>query len=1295
LKKKQALLLLSLLTLIASLYWVAQSGVLSEKVRISSEVFLTALLDQPVTIKQAALTLFSPSVRLTGIASPGTSDRKTDFSAKEIRLSFSLWSLLTQSFVVRDISIQHPEVSMDHAVFQLQSKKKSSVIIRRIRINDGIFSYKANGKSFFLPQLNATISPDFRLNRFDVTLSGKEGHLGHNHVKKAVNLLTGRLIIDREKINFEEMSATLEKMSLKADGVVALAKTPSETGLDMRVNAIVPIAEALSLLPFSNIPTLSGTVKLQGRIQGVVSNPRVAGDIALLQIAVRDKAKLTVLHPIGSLRADFLYENKTGAFKNISAKLFSGEGTGEGEIVFSEAPFLEKGGYHLKLQYDRLALHSVMRLFVPEEQAAPFEGKQVKGYWRILGEGPTFTTEGDLELASTGEKPTAGTPAAEAVLPPSQVPLPLRLFSLAKGGKLEWAGTEKQIRLHEGTLSFSGGTASFPGHFNPGKGVALEVRVKGDNVHAVAQQLHLPVIGPFQLTGQLSGFLNRPFFSGDLELQNWALKEHPLGLLQSRVSYLNKTILFQKGSVKSRTGEGVAVASGIVHFGKQTAYYLTSGLSSVNPQEVIQFFKSGIPLTTTATGKLFVEGEGKQVKVTGPLTVGEGVLYGESFKKGRLHLTVTEKKIRVQKVRLEKAQGVVQGDGEISYQGEYVLDAKTTLLPIQKVDVIHKRIPDLSGDFHLTVRGKGRLKNPHLKSVATVARLQYREAKMESGTLYLDWKEKEVTVLSDFPAEAFALSGKMTAEAPYPFSFQSRFDVLPIHTFFNKDKQDNSKISVHASGAISGKGTFKKLKEIDLTSDLASVSVRWKDYELVNNGPILFRAKKGVFAIEKAAFKGTNTHLALSGGVTPFKEWGLLVKGDADLNLLQIFTPRVQSGRGVAHLDLKITDPWKKPKVQGVLSLKEGVVYLAEIDPPAHIASLSLVFNQHLLILETVEGKMGAGRFSGRGKANFVGLHPGPFGFHLDLTEMPVQLTRNLTGVVGGVLLFQGDEKKQSLNGTLHIQKGLYNKRVDLRQLLLKWRERQEERLPIETPFIGKTALNIHLYGKENIWVDNNVAKVALDVDLQMKGTIQKPLLFGQINIPKGTFHFRTNEFKMVSGVVEFVHPTRIDPVFDIRGESKVRDYHLDLSLKGVLSEFDMTLSSLPPLPGDDILSLLAVGKITREVTEAGDEARTFIVADMVSGFFAEPIKQLTGLDRIFVGAAGVGGEKSSKNTLISAEKRLLNDRLLVVYSKAIDPSEEDRIHLFYDLAKNVSLAGSRDEEGQIGGDLRFRFEFR
>ncbi len=980
------------------------------------------------------------------------------------------------------------------------------------------------------------------------------------------------------------------------------------------------------------------------------------------------------------------------------------------------------------MQFDDYNLYRVIKLLSgpDSEKAEPFKGLLGAGSLSLSGQGldkNSIEGSGVLEIRRAARPPTGLTAPVghgEKIKPsPNEIEgwrrisqaivaaKPLRLFSMVSQGKLVWTKSKEGFQIHQGLLSFPEGKASISGRFQKETGLSFNTWISTDEIKTAADLLQIPVTGQFYMAGTVSGSLQKPSFAGQIKLNHWTLKQRPFGAFQTELLYQDKTLTFQDGLLEGVRHAGFLGADPLYQIngtfrvpdpGKPPVYHFLTNARSVDPQEMMALFIKGIPLSTTVSGEVVIKGIGKQISISGPLTLGEGSLYGENFSKGRLLMHVTEKSVTLRHILLEREEMTAEGEGEISYEGAYTLEAKGSLLLLEEMAFMAKLKPDLSGKADLTINGKGTLKAPILKMFAAIQNLKYKEIPMGSGTIQANWQDKEITFLSAFPQKKFSLRATMGSEKPYPVLFQTHFTTLPIHALFQKQQDSESvlsKISSYADGELSGQGELESPKQINLKGSLSLLSAQWGDYLLVNDGPVTFFAEKGNVQIEHAAFKGANTDLTLSGRVAPFYDWGLVVKGEADINLLRLFTPKVRSADGVAKMDIRISDQWDNPKIAGVLSLESGRVALSDFADSIFISTLSLVFNKQILILETVSGKMGRGQFAGFGKADLSKFVLTRFGFQFDLKKMPIRFARNIESVIEGKLLFQGDRTTQSLEGSLHIEKALYEKRVNILEMLAKWRENQEERIPVHVPFAGTTRLSIHLSGKDNISVRNNVAKVPLEVDLFLKGTLERPLLFGQVDIPKGTFAFRANEFKVTSGAIQFVNPEKIDPMFDIKGRSRVRDYTVELSLMGTLSKFFMDLISFPPLPNADILSLLAFGKTTTELLASGTgegNIMSSVVSDVLSGFLSDPVGELIRLDKVTIGTPS---GKSSKNTLLTVEKKVLNDRLLVIYSTAFDPTEEPKLQMGYDLGKHLSIVLERDEKGQMGGDLRFRFEFK
>jgi len=87
-------------------------------------------------------------------------------------------------------------------------------------------------------------------------------------------------------------------------------------------------------------------------------------------------------------------------------------------------------------------------------------------------------------------------------------------------------------------------------------------------------------------------------------------------------------------------------------------------------------------------------------------------------------------------------------------------------------------------------------------------------------------------------------------------------------------------------------------------------------------------------------------------------------------------------------------------------------------------------------------------------------------------------------------------------------------------------------------------------------------------------------------------------------------------------------------------------------------------------------------------------LRNITGLDRVQVDPY-VSKSTGTVGPRVTVSKRLIGERLFVTYISAVGSTEEQVLRLEYLLGKNMSLVGVRDEKGSMGGDIKFRFEFK
>jgi translocation and assembly module TamB len=146
------------------------------------------------------------------------------------------------------------------------------------------------------------------------------------------------------------------------------------------------------------------------------------------------------------------------------------------------------------------------------------------------------------------------------------------------------------------------------------------------------------------------------------------------------------------------------------------------------------------------------------------------------------------------------------------------------------------------------------------------------------------------------------------------------------------------------------------------------------------------------------------------------------------------------------------------------------------------------------------------------------------------------------------------------------------------------------------------------------------------------------------------------------------------------------------------MDHFNLSLSSDPHLEEVDILALLTVGQVGKQLKglEGGigaGEATSFLTGK-VQDVLEERLRNITGLDRFQVDPS-VSKTTGTVGPRVTVSKRLIGDKLFVTYTTLVGSTEEQVLKLEYLLDKNISLIGIRDEKASIGGDVKFRFEFK
>jgi len=505
------------------------------------------------------------------------------------------------------------------------------------------------------------------------------------------------------------------------------------------------------------------------------------------------------------------------------------------------------------------------------------------------------------------------------------------------------------------------------------------------------------------------------------------------------------------------------------------------------------------------------------------------------------------------------------------------------------------------------------------------------------------------------------------------------------------------------SGRVALDGPLRDPLRWRVESRLSRLSADVGEYVVENRDDVVLTLDRGRLTIDAFRLLGTDTTLTVSGSVDLLREYHLVIVGEADLRLTRLLVPTVSSGRGKTYLVLKISDRWDSPKIQGGVTIRDARIKSRALSQPITVDSMGLFFNERQILLESLEGGYGQGRVSATGQIQLDGFRPARFGYLIDLKGIQFPLTERLTPTLSGQLVFQGTPESQSLRGELAVDRAVYDARIELQDWLLELRHRAEVQTANATAETAaalgrRLALNIRFSGKDQIGIRNNLASVPLEVDLFLRGTVDRPYLIGRIEAREGTITFRSNEFQVQSATLDFADPARLRPIIDLRATTTVQTYHITLQLTGTIERFELDLTSDPSLTETDILALLTVGRTAEQIAQSQTSlSRDEAASIALQALLEEGVHRLPGVDRL-VDSFQIDpyydqtvGQTAPR---LSVGKQLFSERLIVNYTTTLDASGRQGVRVEYEIGRNLFLIGEQDNRG-FGGDVRYRFEFR
>lgn len=641
---------------------------------------------------------------------------------------------------------------------------------------------------------------------------------------------------------------------------------------------------------------------------------------------------------------------------------------------------------------------------------------------------------------------------------------------------------------------------------------------------------------------------------------------------------------------------------------------------------------------------------------------------------------------------------VLNGTGWYAFDRSFNIEMSSKGIALTHIDQI-RRANVATGVVTLDIRGQGDLNDPRLDGTIGLTQLTIMEKPVE------DFK---VTVsLADQVAK---LTGKLNfdIEADYhlknkAFSATVALDNTHLDPYFKMANQAD--LTGRISGAIKAKGNADQPEAAEITADITDLNLFYQGNELLQTKGVKAFIKDRRFEVSTSGFRLLKDGRLMIEGRGDLTDT-VFVKADGEIpvNVVSAFAKDLPKIDGKVQISALVEGKPSMPVIDGTILLNDIGMTVPTLNQQLHGLNGKIRITDTSVKIENFSGRLDDGRFDLSGAIALKSFQPQSADLSLKAHALALDIPGTMTASFNSNLSLSGTPNQSKIKGEIVLLDGRYYKNFNLNLKILEsvaTKKRATSPTPkkADIPYVRNVQLDILVTHRNPYLVENNLANMKIVPDMRIRGTLEQPVVNGRAEVESGTITYQGKNFVVKKGLIDFINPYKIEPTLDIVSQVDIRQWQVTLSISGTPEALKFKLSSQPPEDDADLLSLLLIGKTSRELAEGtstSNQTPAQMLAEIVGNQVGGKIKGATGLDILEVEVNGEkSGEQESDRVKVTIGKEL-SRRMTVKYSvESKDGEMVRRTSTEYKFLENLLLSGFQDSKGDFGGELLFRLEFR
>jgi translocation and assembly module TamB len=683
----------------------------------------------------------------------------------------------------------------------------------------------------------------------------------------------------------------------------------------------------------------------------------------------------------------------------------------------------------------------------------------------------------------------------------------------------------------------------------------------------------------------------------------------------------------------------------------------------------------------------------------GTIRLRDGTVYGEPVERFSSELNLNGEEAELKNIQLTHYESKVSGDAAFNPSSQAFHFALTgTNFDLARISKLQDARIAVTGRANFTAQGSGTVQQPTLNAAIHLQDLAFDNERAGDFTINAvsQGAELKISGQSQFEQADLKIEGDVHLRDDWPSDVYFRFRQLELDAVFRTYMRGAVNGHSRADGEVHMVGPLRRPRELQFTANLNNLDADVEDVKIKNEGPIRFSIANQALQIDQFHLVGQDTDISATGKVhlAGERELDLKAQGQVNLKLIESFNPDFTSS-GVVTVDVAVAGTFAKPAMQGRLKIESGGI--AYIDLPSALSDIngSLIFNQDRLQVETLTAHTGGGLVTFGGYAT---AYNNKFNFDLTVQGQDVRLRYppGVSATANANLRFAGTSSASTLNGEIIVTKLAMTPGFDFGAYL---EHSQASALPPTNRLLNRIRMDVHIATTPELQMQTASLRLSGDADLHLRGTAGKPTILGRADIIEGEVQFNGTKYRLERGDITFINPVTTTPVLDLQATTRVRDYDITLNLNGPIDRPNVTYRSEPPLPTSDIIGLLAFGQTSEESAQLNQSQSAFnsetssaILSAALNATVSSRVQKLFGVSRIKIDPQGLATETSPTQAgpAVTIEQQVKNN-LTLTYTTSVSQASQQIIQVEYNVTRNVSIVGVRDQNGVVSFDVRVR----